>query len=171
MFTDAVVILGAIFWFSVIFVIGVISNLKKLAENPGFGWLNSYTNTQLYQFFNSYLYLGLLLIILALLPYVFDFVARSYQGLKLESEIQNSLMLRYFYYLLANVYVALLGNLSTAINEIISQPIIITTFLGNSIPSFSSYFFNLIVLKTFTAIPIEVGGSSTSGEFLLVGMF
>jgi hypothetical protein len=47
----------------------------------------------------------IMLIFLLLLPFVFDTVARYYEGYKLESEIQNSIMTRYFYYQLINVYV------------------------------------------------------------------
>lgn len=153
---DATVLIGALFWATIIFAIGAISNLQTLAQNKGFGWLDQYKNSPVYQFFNSYLYLGLLLILLAILPFIFDIIARNYQGLKLESEIQNTIMLRYFYYQLANVYVALLGSLTTAINAIIAHPATITTYLGTNIPSFSVYFTDLIILKTFTAVPIEV---------------
>jgi hypothetical protein len=46
-----------------------------------------------------------LLCFLITLPFIFDILARDYEGMKLESEIQNSIMTRYFYYQLVNIYV------------------------------------------------------------------
>jgi hypothetical protein len=40
--------------------------------------------------------------------------------------------------------------------QILSQPASILTILGKSIPSFSLYFTQLVVIKTFTAVPIEL---------------
>jgi hypothetical protein len=106
---------------------------------------------------NSYLALGLLLILLSLLPVIFDIIARNYEGLKLESEIQNSIMTRYFYYQLANVFVSVgLGSIATSLHRIIDNPASILSILGDSVPSFSVYFTCLIIVKTFTAVPIEV---------------
>jgi hypothetical protein len=66
-------------------------------------------------------------------------------------------MTRYFYYLLANVYVAVgLGSVATSLNSIINNPASILTILGSSLPSFSIYFTNLVIIKTFTGIPMEM---------------
>ncbi|KAJ1416546.1 hypothetical protein B484DRAFT_434494, partial [Ochromonadaceae sp. CCMP2298] len=78
-------------------------------------------------------------------------------GLKTESEIQNSIMSRYFLYQLANVYVALgLGSVAVSINEIVHQPLAILSILGTSVPSFSIYFANMMVIKALTAVPLEM---------------
>lgn len=79
------------------------------------------------------------------------------EGLKLESEIQNSIMTRYFYYQLANVYVSVgLGSIATSIHQIIDSPQSILSILGASLPSVSLYFVNLLIVKTFTALPLEL---------------
>lgn len=146
---------GAIFWSIVVAFIATISNLDSISQViPA---IQQYSSTEFYILLNDYLALGLLVIILAVLPFVFDFVSRYYEGIKLESEIQNSIMTRYFYYLLANVYVAIgLGSIATSLNSIINSPTSILTILGLSLPSFSVYFTNLVIIKTFTGIPLEM---------------
>ena len=100
---------------------------------------------------------ALLLVLLSLLPIIFDLIARSYEGLKLESEIQNSIMTRYFYYQLANVFVSVgLGSLANSLHQIIENPSSILSILGTSLPSLSIYFTNLLIVKTFTAVPLEL---------------
>ena len=101
---DGTLIVGALFWSIVVTAISAVSNMQSISRViPS---LQHYSDTQLYQFANSYLAIALLLILLAILPFVFDFIARYYEGLKTESEIQNSIMTRYFYYQLANIYVS-----------------------------------------------------------------
>jgi hypothetical protein len=146
---------GAIFWSLVVGFITALANMDSLAEQ--WTWLQEYQDTFLYSLLNNYLALGILLILLALLPFIFDTVARSYEGLKLESEIQNSIMTRYFYYQLANVYVAVgLGSIANSIHDIIESPKSILSILGTSLPSFSIYFTGLLVVKCFTSVPIEM---------------
>jgi magnesium-transporting ATPase (P-type) len=152
---DGTLIVGAIFWSLVVTFISAISNLESISRVvPA---LQQYSTTGLYQFANNYLAIGLLLILLAILPFIFDFIARNYEGLKTESEIQNSIMTRYFYYQLANVFVSVgLGSVATSLHEILANPSSILGILGASLPSFSIYFANLVVIKTFTAVPIEM---------------
>jgi flagellar biosynthesis protein FliR len=114
-------------------------------------------NNTLYVFLNKFFALGLLLLLLSTLPVIFDFIARSYEGRKLESEIQNSIMTRYFYYQLANVFVSVgLGSIANSIQDIIQNPSAILSILGKSLPSLSLYFTNLLIIKSFIAVPIEL---------------
>jgi hypothetical protein len=153
--SNSTLIVGAFFWSIVVAFISAVSNLESISQEiPS---LQEYSNTEIYQFLNNYLAVGILLILLALLPFVFDFISRNYEGVKLESEIQNSIMSRYFYYQLANVFVAVgLGSIANSIHQILQDPSSILTILGNSVPSFSIYFANLIITRTFTGILIEM---------------
>lgn len=148
-------VVGALFWSIVVAFISAVSNLESISQEiPA---LQEYSNTDIYKFFNNYLAIVVLLILLSLLPFLFDFISRSYEGLKLESEIQNSIMTRYFYYQLANVFVSVgLGSIANSIHQILQNPSSILTILGNSVPSFSIYFATLIITRTFTGIPIEM---------------
>ena len=145
----------AVFWSAVVASINAYSNLDSLAED--YNWLQQYQNSLIYKLLNQYLAVVILLILLAVLPFIFDFVARFYEGLKCESEIQDLIMTRYFYYQLANVYVTVTaGTIIGGINEIVSRPQSILTILGASLPQVSIYFANLLVVKTLTAVPIEM---------------
>jgi hypothetical protein len=100
-----------------------------------------------------------MLVLLLLLPFVFDYVARYYEGLKLESEIQNSIMTRYFYYQLINVYVTVGfsgGNLWGQLLQILEKPQTLVDIIGGRLPNVSLFFTNLIVVKIFVAIPLEM---------------
>ena len=66
---------------------------------------------------------------------MFDFLARYYEGMKLESEIQNSIMTRYFYYQLINVYVTVGfsgNNLWSQLISIIGRPQTLVDVIGGS---------------------------------------
>jgi hypothetical protein len=153
--SDGTLVVGALFWSIVVAFISAVSNLESISQEiPA---LQEYSNTEIYKFFNNYLAIVVLLILLSLLPFLFDFISRSYEGLKFESEIQNSIMTRYFYYQLANVFVSVgLGSIANSIHQILQNPSSILSILGNSVPSFSIYFATLIITRTFTGIPIEM---------------
>jgi hypothetical protein len=145
----------AIFWSAVVALIKAYSSLDDLAKNNT--WIESYQNSLVYKLLNEYLAVVVLLILLALLPFVFDFVARFYEGLKCESDIQDLIMTRYFYYQLANVYVTVTaGTIFGSINDIIQHPGNILTILGKSLPQVSIYFANMLIVKTLTGVPVEM---------------
>jgi hypothetical protein len=156
---------GAVFWSIVVGFITAISNMDSIAQT--YPWLQKYQNTVLYALLNNYLALVLLVVLLALLPVIFDVISRTYEGLKLESEIQNTIMTRYFYYQLANVFVSLgLGSFTRSFHSIIEEPREILSILGVSLPSFSIYFTGLIITKTFTSMPIEVSKRTLESVYL-----
>jgi hypothetical protein len=86
--TSIGVIVGSIFWSSLVNSVNAVSEIFPFPKSQ-----------------QQTLSAVIMLIFLVLLPFVFDTVARYYEGYKLESEIQNSIMTRYFYYQLINVYV------------------------------------------------------------------
>jgi hypothetical protein len=147
--------IGALFWSVVVAGISTISDLDNLAKR--YTWIQSYQDTYFYEIMSDYLASLLLVIALALLPIFFDFSARTYEGIKLESRIQDSVLSRYFAYQVVNVIISVgLGSVLTNLNDIIEQPTKILEILGQKIPSFSAYFANLLIVKTFTALPIEM---------------
>lgn len=152
---DITLTIGALFWSLVLGFITQISSLETMSRE--YSWLQAYSGTFIYSVFNSYLTSGMLLALLSVLPLIFDMIARNYEGLKLESEIQNSIMTRYFYYQLANVFVSVYaGSIITALHQIFDSPSSLLSILGSTLPSFSIYFANLVIVKTFTAVPIEM---------------
>jgi hypothetical protein len=151
---DLAFLLGAIFWSAIVAFITTLADLDKLAND--YPWLQQYRDTAIYQALNNYLAVGLLLILLLCLPFLFDYSAREYEGIKVESEIQGSIMTRFFYYQLANVYVSIIsGSISGSLSDFISDPLHFFTVLGEAIPSQSLYFATLVLVKSLTALPIE----------------
>jgi len=145
----------AVFWSAVVASINAYSNLDNLAED--YSWLQAYQDSLVYKLLNQYLAVMVLLILLAVLPFIFDFTSRFYEGLKCESEIQDLIMTRYFYYQLANVYVTVTaGTIIGGIHDILDNPGSILTILGESLPQVSIYFANLLIVKTLTAVPFEM---------------
>jgi len=91
-----------------------------------------------------------LLMFLLALPFIFDAMARNYEGMKLESEIQNSIMTRYYYYQLINIYVTVGLNGVQIVDQLLAilrVPETIVSLLGRTIPMVSIYFLNLIIVK------------------------
>ena len=167
--SNIIIFLGLLFWSFVVGFIATISNLEFISNINFLTFLQKYNNTTVYIFLNNYLALLILLILLTILPFIFDIIARNYEGLKLESEIQNTIMNRYFYYQLANVFVSLgLGSIINKLHDILNNPYSIFTILGQSLPSFSQYFMNLLIIKTFTAVPVEMLRLWTLFEILFV---
>ena len=134
--------------------ITAISNLEELSQT--YTWLQAYKDTRFFYLLNAYLASLLLLIVLALLPLILGLVARYYEGLKVESKIQKSIMKRYFVYQVVNVVVSVgLGSFVTLLNSL-EQPEQLIQEWGQKMASFSVYFANFIVVKTFTGLPLEM---------------
>lgn len=86
--TNVGLIIGSIFWSSLVTATNNFAQSFELPENEQ-------------NLVSVFILLGFLL----MLPFIFDVLARYYEGMKLESEIQNAIMTRYFYYQLVNIYV------------------------------------------------------------------
>ena len=149
----AALILGAIFWSFVVTGIHGIFNLQKL----GHGKYSAYETSMVYIMFNSYLAVAILLILLTLLPLIFDTISRYYERLKTESEIQNSIMVRYYYYQLANIYVTVTaGSILDSLAHVLNHPESALRILGESLPKVSVYFASIIILMSFTSVMLEL---------------
>jgi len=153
--TDIILALGILFWSVVVTFITTFGNLQSLADS--FPPLQAYVNTGFYQALNSYIASSILLIFLGFLPNIFDAICRYYNGFKLESEIQASILSTYFSYQLANVFVSIgLGSISSSVNQIILQPTSILSILGNSLPNLSFYFTTIVLTKTFSGVIVDI---------------
>jgi len=146
---DMLILMGILFWAVVVTAVTTFSNLDSLAET--WAWLGRQKNTSTYILVNDYLPFLVILILMALLPLIFDLLARYYERVKCESEIQLSIMNRFFYYQLANVYVSITaGSVTYSINEIINNPQTILLIIGQQLPSVSIYFAGLITVRVMS---------------------
>ena len=77
--------------------------------------------------------------------------------MKLQSEVQEAIMRRYFYYQLINIYVTVGLNgfeISDSLLAWLRKPHTFVNLMGKTIPNVSLYFCNLLIVKIFAAVPI-----------------
>lgn len=101
----------------------------------------------------------IMLLLLVCVPYVFAWISVNYEGIKLKSEIQNSVMTRYFYYQLVNVYVNVgfsSSSLWLQILDVLKKPQTLVDIIGGRVPDVSLFFLSIIIVKIFTSLPLEM---------------
>jgi hypothetical protein len=140
--TNVGLVIGSVFWSTLVSWVNSVARLDSLPQGQ-----------------QNYLSIIILLMFLLMLPFIFDTLARNYEGMKLESEIQNAIMSRYFYYQLVNIYVNVgLGGLSISdqLFLILKDPQNIVDLLGGTVPAVSLYFLNLVIVKVVIYIYIYI---------------
>lgn len=130
---------------------------------------------------NGYLPVVLLLVIILILPNIFYGIALHYEDRKTESDVQSSIIGRYFYYQvilscssviincmhvrfhyspdaitqLANIFITVTaGSILDSIGEIIEHPSNMLSILGKSLPNVVGYFATFIMTKIFAGLPM-----------------
>jgi len=158
--TNISLIVGSVFWSSLVSSIDTFASLINLPHSQ-----------------QNLLAAGFMLGLLMVLPVIFDFISRYYEGIKLESEIQDILFQRYFFFQIMNVYVTVgfsSGDNSQSVKStanptegtpkdiltqlylILQSPHYLVTIIGRSIPYASLFFAELLILKIFSALPAEL---------------
>lgn len=147
--------LGVILWSFPLAAIQAFAKAKFVAQIPGMEWILTYQNGALTAFVNGYLPVLALLGIILILPVLFERIAVTYERRKTFSEIQGSILRRYFYYQLANIYItATAGSLWKSLADIIDHPSNILQLLGQSLPTMVGYFVALLVTKILAGLPM-----------------
>jgi hypothetical protein len=104
---------------------------------------------------NGYLPVVALLTLISILPVIFESVAMGYEKRKTFSEVQSSMLARYFNYQIANVYVSVTaGSILKSLADMIDHPSTILELLGQSLPTMVGYFVALLVTKTMAGLPM-----------------
>lgn len=149
--------LGALLWSIPLAFIQGVSSAENVSQLPGMDWILDYDNGSLALFINAYLPVLALLGLILILPIIFEGVARSYEKRKTHSDIQQSLVGRYFYYQLANIYISVTaGSLWKSAADIIARPSAGLEILGNSLPTVVGYFISLIITKILGGLPLVI---------------
>jgi Uncharacterized integral membrane protein len=161
--------LGALLWSIPLAFIQGVSSAENVAQLPGMEWILEYDNGNLALFINAYLPVVALLGLIMLLPIIFDWVARSYEKRKTQSDVQRSLVGRYFYYQLANIYISVTaGSLWKSAADIIARPSAGLEILGNSLPTVVGYFISLIITKILAGLPMVILRLGALSRYLLL---
>ena len=126
-----------------------------MAQIPGMEWILTYQGGALTAFVNGYLPVLALLGLILVLPVLFEWIAVTYERRKTFSEIQGSILRRYFYYQLANIYITVTaGSLWKSLADIIDHPSNVLQLLGQSLPTMVGYFVALLVTKILAGLPM-----------------
>jgi len=160
---------GVIFWSIPLAAIQAFAKIDEIAQIPGMEWIVNVGRGNMAHFINDYLPVVALLTLIMILPFVFEWIAVSYERRKTMSDVQDSIVGRYFYYQVANIYVTVTaGSIWAALADILDQPAALLQILGESIPMMVGYFLSLLITKILAGLPMVIlRGGALSRMFLL----
>ena len=139
--------LGVILWSFPLATIQAFAKAEYLAKIPGMEWILTFHGGRLTYFVNGYLPVCALLGLIIILPVIFELVAVRYEKRKTFSDVQASMLTRYFYYQLANIYVSVTaGSLLKSLADILDHPSNVLELLSDSLPTMVGYFVALVSL-------------------------
>ena len=147
--------LGLLLWSIPLTLIQAWAKVDNVARIPGMEWIATLHDGAYKALINGYLPVVVLLALICVLPLIFDAIATHYEKRKTFSGVENSIVGRYFYYQLCNIYITVTaGALWTSLGAIIDHPQHLLYILGNSLPKLAGYFISLLLTKTLAGLPI-----------------
>ncbi len=146
----------AIFWTLPVTFVQAISSLEQLQVFiPALKHLKA--GSILYNVLSSYLPVMALLGLMLLLPVLFRVSNFYYEGVKLSSAIEQSILTRYFFFSFVNIFVTVSsGSVFSALGDILESPRQLLDILGHTFPNISFYMINLIATQAFIGLPFEL---------------
>ena len=154
-YTNILLALGVMLWSIPLTAIQGLAMAKYVSKIPGFEVVNKLWNGKLPSLINGYLPVLALLCLMLILPAIFQAIAVGYEHRKTQSDVQRSVMLRYFYYQLANIYISVTaGSIWSSMADILNQPSAVFTILGDSLPTLVGYFVSLLLTKILAGLPV-----------------
>jgi len=110
---------------------------------------------RVYDLVTGYLPVLVLLAIFTVLPFVLEWMAIHIEKRKTKSEIQGSMLFRYFLLNLATLYVTVfMGTVWRSLEDFIAHPRCVSEILGDSIPKVCVYFISFVVARLGTGLPL-----------------
>lgn len=154
-FVNLLLVLGVFLWTIPLFIIQLFAKAKYIAKIPGLEWILTINGGNVSALINGYLPVLALLTIIMLLPVFFEWIAIRYERRKTMSEVQRSMVSRYFLYQLANIYITVTaGSLWESLEDILKEPPKVIRFLGERLPTMVGYFVALLVTKILAGLPM-----------------
>lgn len=152
---NVILFLGVILWSFPLAAIQAFAKARYLAQIPGMEWILTFNGGALTQFVNGYLPVVGLLGLILILPVLFQLLAMKVEHRKTFSDVQSSMLSRYFNYQLANIYVTVTaGSILKSLSDILNRPSNILPLLGESLPTMVGYFIALLVTKILAGLPM-----------------
>jgi hypothetical protein len=160
---------GALLWSVPVATIQGLATTSTLSKLPGMAWLGDACDecepeeAERRKFYanlvNGYLPVLCLLGLMQLLPLLFELLATHYENRKTNADIQRSILRRFFFYQLANVYVSIsAASILDNLSEILDSPSSLLSNFSEMIPTVVGYFISLICTKVRM-----VGGEQRAG--------
>jgi len=142
-------------WIFPLAAIQAFAKAEYIAQIPGMEWILTAGGGSVSQFVNGYLPVVALLCLIMILPVIFEVLARSYERRKTLSDVQDSMLGRYFYFQVLNLYISVTaGSLWKSLGEILDHPTSLLSLLGKSLPFMVGYFVALLVTKILAGLPM-----------------
>uniref|UniRef100_A0A7R9YFB8 CSC1/OSCA1-like 7TM region domain-containing protein n=1 Tax=Pinguiococcus pyrenoidosus TaxID=172671 RepID=A0A7R9YFB8_9STRA len=114
----------------------------------------------------------LFVLVLALSPYVFEFSATYFEGLKSIVLVQQKVFTRYFWYQLAYIYVSVIsGAIITVVFELLRNPAHVMNILGSSLPTASVFSLKLLFFNMFIVPAFEISRFLAILEYVCVRLY
>jgi Calcium-dependent channel, 7TM region, putative phosphate len=133
--SNVVLFLGVLLWSFPLAFIQAVAKIDVIAQIPGMEWLLEYDGGSFSRFVNGYLPVVALLTLIMILPVVFEYIAIKFEQRKTLSDVQASILTRYFNYQLVNIYVTVTaGSLLKTVAGIVDHPYQLL-FFGAAFPS------------------------------------
>lgn len=147
-------VVGAVLWSIPLAAIQAFAKAEQLALIPGMEWILTFDGGNLKAFINGYLPVVALLFLILILPVIFERVALKVENRKTMSEVQRSMVGRYFYYQVVNIYITVTaGSVWKSLSDVLEHPAEVLEILGESIPMMVGYFISLLVTKILAGLP------------------
>lgn len=153
---QCICIVGVLFWSVPVTSIQLWSNLESMQRFLPRLFEFSKTSCKLCStFLVKYVPVVALILLLALLPLVFEGMARRYERHTVKSDIQRIVLYRYMGYLLATLYVAVVsGSVSGTLETILRTPPQALVEVREAVPSVAVYFITFVLARVGITIPI-----------------
>jgi len=156
-YVNILLTLGIILWSIPLAFIQAFATADQVSRLPGMEMIKTLNGGRIGTFINGYLPVIALLGLIMILPIIFEQIAIHYEHRKTVSDVQRSMLGRYFYYQLANIFLTVTaGSLWDSLADILDHPGNILMILGNSLPKVVGYFISLLITKILAGLPIVV---------------
>lgn len=141
-------------WIFPLTAIQAFARADYIAQIPGMEWILTAGGGSVSNFVNGYLPVAALLALTMVLPIIFEFLATNYERRKRLSDVQKSMLGRYFYFQVLSLYISVTaGGVWKSLADIIDRPTNILILLGESMPFMVGYFVSLLVTKILVGLP------------------
>lgn len=151
--TNVLLVIGLFFWIIPLTMIQLFATVEYIAKIPGMEWITQEEDVS--RFVKGYLPVVALLCLILILPVIFKFIALKYERRMTYSDVQMSMLGRYFYYQLFNIYITVTaGSLGKSLADILNHPSEFLELLGEKFPTMVGYFIALLVTKVLAGLPI-----------------